>query len=250
MDEKIISLVETFPHLYDKKNVLYKDKVAVENLWKTIGKLLQTEVSDCQARWAALRAHFSKERSKVLVSGSCSGKPEWSLYKCLQFLNTVVKRRRTFGNVANDEDTTSLEDPGTDDEISKEMDIPEATETEEIFMFNTDTGMLEPITPADTPTRSTSRGLSTSRASSAQSAVTSTPRGKNCAIQGTLNKAVHVFESFVASKSTSSSSTSSVQSFCDSLVADLNRLPPPQLRLCKIETMKVLDNYLSELEMQ
>ncbi|CAH0562783.1 unnamed protein product [Brassicogethes aeneus] len=108
--------------------------VASERLVSTLNSVVKDDrMLDYQARWASLRARFSKERSKVLKSGSCSGKPEWPLYKYLQFLDTVVKRRRTFDNVANDEASTYLEDPGTDDELSQ-VDIPD------IFMLNTDTG--------------------------------------------------------------------------------------------------------------
>lgn len=32
-DIHLISLVERFPHLYDKKDAKYKDRTAVENSW-------------------------------------------------------------------------------------------------------------------------------------------------------------------------------------------------------------------------
>jgi len=40
-DIELISLVERFPHLYDKNNAKYKDRTAVENSWLFISGELQ-----------------------------------------------------------------------------------------------------------------------------------------------------------------------------------------------------------------
>lgn len=41
-DIELISLVERFPHLYDKNDAKYKDRLAVENSWLFISGELQT----------------------------------------------------------------------------------------------------------------------------------------------------------------------------------------------------------------
>ncbi|KAL1492512.1 hypothetical protein ABEB36_010755 [Hypothenemus hampei] len=60
----------------------------------------------CTAHWADLRARFSKERVKVIPSGAgLSDTKEWYLLKHLRFLNNIVRRWKTFGNI--DEEPSS-----------------------------------------------------------------------------------------------------------------------------------------------
>lgn len=40
-DLQLISLVEKFPHLYDKTSAKYKDRTAVDNSWLFISEELQ-----------------------------------------------------------------------------------------------------------------------------------------------------------------------------------------------------------------
>jgi len=40
-DIKLVTLVERFPQLYDKSNVNYKDRTAVENAWLFMSRELQ-----------------------------------------------------------------------------------------------------------------------------------------------------------------------------------------------------------------
>lgn len=37
----LIDLVEKFPHLWDKRNLQFKDKITVENSWKTISQIME-----------------------------------------------------------------------------------------------------------------------------------------------------------------------------------------------------------------
>ncbi|KAK4887240.1 hypothetical protein RN001_003511 [Aquatica leii] len=194
-------------------------------LAREIGEV-EADVSDCQGRWNALRARFSKERSKVLVSGSGGNKPEWPLYKHLQFLQTIVKKRRTFGNVENE--------PGpadTDDTLEENQTEEEEFIDTENYILNVETGLLEHVTSDEAPIRSASR------ASSKPSSTPSACR-ENISAQNSLNKAVKAFETCVASRT--KPSKSSVQSFCDSLVEDLENtllvavLVPTRPSLCKL----------------
>ena len=42
MDLKLIELVRQYPHLYEKKHALYKNKVAIDNAWTAIAGKLNT----------------------------------------------------------------------------------------------------------------------------------------------------------------------------------------------------------------
>ncbi|XP_029669947.1 uncharacterized protein LOC115239500, partial [Formica exsecta] len=123
-DIQLITLVERFPHLYDKTNKKYKDRMAIENSWSFISGEIQIPIADCIARWSSLRNRFSKERAKKIPSGSAT-QTEWPLMKHLAFLHSVVKKRRTFGNIAiEDESNSSLElqnfDPYEENRLSNE----------------------------------------------------------------------------------------------------------------------------------
>ncbi|XP_077260852.1 uncharacterized protein LOC143896733 [Temnothorax americanus] len=121
-DIQLITLVERFPQLYDKKNVNYKDRIAMENAWLFISGELKIPVADCTARWLSLRNRFSKERNKKIPSGAAK-QTEWPLMKYLTFLHPVVKKRRTFGNITIEEESNSSEtqDVDTYEENSQSM---------------------------------------------------------------------------------------------------------------------------------
>jgi len=56
--------------------------------------------SECRDHWIVLRNKFSKERCKLIRSGSeALDQKEWPLMKNLAFLNECVKQRKIFGNV-------------------------------------------------------------------------------------------------------------------------------------------------------
>jgi len=57
---------------------------------------------NCIHRWTSIRSRFSKERNKKTPSGSAAEKTEWPLMKYLTFLQSVVKKRRTFGNISKE----------------------------------------------------------------------------------------------------------------------------------------------------
>lgn len=40
-DIKLIELVEQYKHIYDNKNEIYSDRIAVQNAWESIGKEMQ-----------------------------------------------------------------------------------------------------------------------------------------------------------------------------------------------------------------
>ncbi|KYM95098.1 hypothetical protein ALC62_14269 [Cyphomyrmex costatus] len=104
-DIKLITLVERFPHLYDKSSAKYKDRTAVDNSWlfisgdRLVVYYILRDIIVCNSdRWTSLRNRFSKERAKNTPSGSAA-QTEWPLIKYLTFLHSVVRKRRIFGNV-------------------------------------------------------------------------------------------------------------------------------------------------------
>lgn len=73
--------------------------------------------ADCINRWALLRSRFSKERNKKTPSGSAAEKTEWPLMKYLAFLHSVVKRRRTFGNILRENSQSPWESQTYDEDL-------------------------------------------------------------------------------------------------------------------------------------
>lgn len=60
-DEKLISLVETRPAIYDKTNLYYNHKTHIRNMWKEIATELHATVPNCQKRWRYLRDYFVRQ---------------------------------------------------------------------------------------------------------------------------------------------------------------------------------------------
>ncbi|XP_025270765.1 uncharacterized protein LOC112639828 [Camponotus floridanus] len=106
LDRRLILMVESNPHLYDKKLPGYKDKVLCNNSWKSIGDQLNISSEDAMRRWKVLRERFSKVRRQKANIPSGSGASsenqeiEWSLYNTLLFLQPHVQNRKTIGNLA------------------------------------------------------------------------------------------------------------------------------------------------------
>ncbi|KAL1498398.1 hypothetical protein ABEB36_009205 [Hypothenemus hampei] len=95
-DSKLIDLVHSYDHLYDRKRSDFKDIKKKENSWKEIALLTNYSVSDVQNRWKYLREKYSRERnSSNLPSGSAApDKRPWHLLKSLQWLEPYMQKRR------------------------------------------------------------------------------------------------------------------------------------------------------------
>ncbi|XP_018368453.1 PREDICTED: transcription factor Adf-1-like [Trachymyrmex cornetzi] len=106
LDRLLILMVESNPHLYDKKLPGFKDKVLCNNSWKSIGDRLNVSSEDAMRRWKVLRKRFSKVRRQKANIPSGSGassenqETEWSLYNTLLFLQPHVQNRKSIGNLA------------------------------------------------------------------------------------------------------------------------------------------------------
>ncbi|XP_077275054.1 uncharacterized protein LOC143904331 [Temnothorax americanus] len=274
-DVDLIFWVEQFRHLYDKKEKDYKDRNVVENSWQFIGNKLKASSSECRDRWIALQNRFSKERCKLIRSGSgASDQKEWPLMKTLAFLHEHVKRRKTFGNVespCNDtEDSTcsmpndsSAKDPqnstqnyNVDEEVTYE-DIEYLDETlkEYVEHLDDETGTHKDFEDVSISMDETSRETvdRSSRESTQSPAVkrsrsrstTPTDKGSSnkASIQVKMDEAVDIFKKFVTERNTLTAEDNSLKNFCNSIYADLKNLDNKNLIHCKIEIMQVIAKY-------
>lgn len=102
--------------------------------------------ADCINRWTSLRSRFSKERNKKTPSGSAAEKTEWPLMKYLAFLHSVVKRRRTFGNILKEDSQSPWESQTYDEDINlTEKDDPIEFTNYEYLEDETGIFKIEPL---------------------------------------------------------------------------------------------------------
>ncbi|KAG5871691.1 hypothetical protein JTB14_026971 [Gonioctena quinquepunctata] len=94
--ELLISLIQGYPHLYDKSSKHFKDQRMKENSWKQISQELEMTVKDCQRIRLNLGNKFGREK-KVLPSGSGAPvTPPWEYSESMSFLNAYIKPRNTY----------------------------------------------------------------------------------------------------------------------------------------------------------
>ncbi|XP_036318008.1 uncharacterized protein LOC118732973 [Rhagoletis pomonella] len=88
-DEKLISLVEKYPMLYDKQNKDFKNKTKKSYVWQRIATILEVDENTVKKRWLLIRDRFGRE---IRYTQNTSTK-RWSLLDQLKFLkNHVVQR--------------------------------------------------------------------------------------------------------------------------------------------------------------
>ncbi|CAH0562912.1 unnamed protein product [Brassicogethes aeneus] len=80
MDEAELIRVVQFPNLYNKKHSLFKDKMARENSWKTISRLMNDHQQhemfsavDVEKRWTSLQQKYSQQKKDIRTMPSGSG---------------------------------------------------------------------------------------------------------------------------------------------------------------------------------
>ncbi|CAH0560403.1 unnamed protein product [Brassicogethes aeneus] len=96
-----IDNLESFPCIWDTKLKEHKDKVFVENAWKTIALIMEIPVNECQDLWKSLRAKYVRERKMIknMPSGSAAYTGFWEHFKRMGFLSSHIQIRRTKGNI-------------------------------------------------------------------------------------------------------------------------------------------------------
>jgi len=271
-DVDLIFWVEQFRHLYDKKEKNYKNRNVVENSWQFIGNKLEASSSECRDRWIALRNRFSKERCKLIRSGSgASDQKEWPLMKNLAFLHECIKRRKTFGNVespckdtedstcsmlSNDSYTKNSQNSAQNHDADKEFltfeDVQYLDETPKEYVEYLDehTGTFGDVSMDETSRETLDR---TSRETT-QSPVVKRPRSRSttpndkdssnkASIQAKMDEAVDIFKKIVTERNTLTAEDNSLKNFCNSIYADLKNLDNKKLIHCKVEIMQVIAKY-------
>ncbi|KAF5303216.1 hypothetical protein FQR65_LT08296 [Abscondita terminalis] len=212
MDIKLITLVEKFPHLYDKSERLYKDKLAAQNSWQYIAKELHLSVIDCTNRWNSIRNRFSKERAKAMPSGSAGDVKEWKLLKYLKFLNKVVKKRKTFGNVM---EITGLPETERESQPTQEITYLLDEDTAKILHENIEVNIED--SDADEDFTPVLNSPCTTRNCTAEKPNVRSKQ-TNVGIAEKLSDAVGTFQSFVATRTADTAEDDAIKHFCLSFV--------------------------------
>ncbi|KYM94041.1 Transcription factor Adf-1 [Cyphomyrmex costatus] len=97
-DELVIACVQSYTHLYNKKDKNYKDHLMKEQSWKKIAKTCNVSVDEVQYRWKRLKDRYTKERRlNENATRSGSGKQQnkqWPLFESMKSLEKHIQRRR------------------------------------------------------------------------------------------------------------------------------------------------------------
>ncbi|CAH1118162.1 unnamed protein product [Phaedon cochleariae] len=95
-DGLLIEQVEKFRHIYDKRSSLFKNKLARENAWKTIGHILECDAEQCEQRWNVLRNKYAALKRQKPPSGSQASTVSWPYFDAMKFLDpfTLTRVRR------------------------------------------------------------------------------------------------------------------------------------------------------------
>jgi hypothetical protein len=103
-DEILMSKVQEFRCIYDKKLKDYKDQRKKSNAWKEISQIMGMPVDNCIKRYNNIRTQFAKYL-KSIKPASGSGrdsvvlKPE---YEYLRWLSCHIKHRETISNFSKE----------------------------------------------------------------------------------------------------------------------------------------------------
>lgn len=108
-----ISLVQSFPHLYDKSNKNFKNNIIRDNSWTEIGLALHMSrnenlfsylfpiiqfvyftATDCQRIWKNLRDKYTREKRAIPSGAEAPSEPQWEYFHALRFLDEHIRRRK------------------------------------------------------------------------------------------------------------------------------------------------------------
>lgn len=75
-------------------------------------------IEDCDKRWTVIWNRYTKERAKIPASGSgAEVNVNWPPFKYLRFLDKVVKKRKTFGNVSSNTNAVVVDNVKEEDDF-------------------------------------------------------------------------------------------------------------------------------------
>ncbi|XP_017781060.1 PREDICTED: transcription factor Adf-1-like [Nicrophorus vespilloides] len=90
--EKLILLVRQNECIYNSQHSNHKNTEEKEAIWNNIAICMGYTVRDCMRAWRNLRERFGRER-RICSNGDSM----WHLYESMKFLESIVKRRRRYG---------------------------------------------------------------------------------------------------------------------------------------------------------
>ncbi|XP_065360357.1 uncharacterized protein LOC135954207 [Calliphora vicina] len=105
MEDRLIEAIQKRPCLFDKKSLMYRNKLAKERSWKSVSQVVGASVKQCKGRWRSLRDRYVREMAKAKYSDSV-GRPNWRYLRQLSFIEKHVTPRRRLSyldNTAEDE---------------------------------------------------------------------------------------------------------------------------------------------------
>ncbi|CAH0562745.1 unnamed protein product [Brassicogethes aeneus] len=106
-DDLLISLVQKYPQLWNKRDMQFKNKNAKSNAWRTIACILDDRsAEECERRFTVLRNKYASEKRSEKASTAsgiiCShATSQWPHYQAMGFLDAFIsfRKRRNTGNV-------------------------------------------------------------------------------------------------------------------------------------------------------
>ncbi|XP_072389897.1 uncharacterized protein [Diabrotica undecimpunctata] len=93
-DERLIKLIRQYPILYDAFHPKYSDYAAKQNVWETISREVNVDVSICKSRWINIRDTYRRSLKKGLTrSGDAKRIKRYKYSRELQFIKKHLKER-------------------------------------------------------------------------------------------------------------------------------------------------------------
>ena len=96
MGEALINLVQQYPTLWDKQDMMYKDSSYKEAKWKEIAEILHLNKEEVIRKWKSLRDTYVRHKNNKSKSGDglSQCKPKWKYYDIMSFIDITRLKRR------------------------------------------------------------------------------------------------------------------------------------------------------------
>ncbi|XP_065080247.1 uncharacterized protein LOC135703066 [Ochlerotatus camptorhynchus] len=223
-NEKLIKLVRKHPELYDQQHAKYHDAKRKNQVWNTIGALMEEEGLACKSRWKNIRDQY---RKNVKKHGTKT--PPYKFSRYLSFLKEF-----TDGNETEEKSTQSAADSDHDDFFNE---LIMKSETMEPSAVEAPTDSYADVT-GSVPKKATTRIVRRIKrpewnriSAKPTSSTTSSPR---------------VME-FLLQQLEATQSPSSVDAFLAGIAPTLKNLHPYEWNQAKLEIFSIVHKY--ELKM-
>ncbi|KAF5283218.1 hypothetical protein FQR65_LT14047 [Abscondita terminalis] len=240
--DNLITLVRERRDLYDQSSAGYSNLNTIDNLWRQIsGQFPNRQEQELRKKWQILRTGYRSRRGEKYLPSGSGTKPikKWVYFDSLMFLEPYMAERNTSSNIKRQAITI----PQTPSEnISSES-------YGKTYMLNDDGTLISDgdeeeneECPVDYDTQKSDKDLE------AYSPATSDTPSTSKRNKRKLNPVDEKFISFFETKQNSMKrEKSSNELFLASLLEDMNKLNPSDLRKFKIlmltKLSEVLENY-------